>query len=313
VSEATHGAAPGPYAIGIDVGGTKIAGGIVNLTTGQVLARRQIATLPEQGGEAVLERALAIDSALHQAAAEHGLALQGTGLGVCELVDPHGNVTSSHTVAWGGLPIRERLAERGPAVVEADVRAHALAEAWYGAGQGYRLVVFVTVGTGISSCLVQDGRPLAGARGNALVLASSPLSFVCAVCGAAQHPILEEIASGPALSARYEQAGAPPGVRSETILAAARDGEPAAIEIVRSAGVALGASIGWLVNVLDPQIVIVGGGLGTAGGLYWENLVESARAHIWAPDSRTLPIVTAALGPEAGLVGAAAALNSTAR
>jgi glucokinase len=78
--------------------------------------------------------------------------------------------------------------------------------------------------------------------------------------------------------------------------------------VVGSAGAALGVSIGWLVNVLDPEAVIVGGGLGSAGGLYWDSMVASTRAHIWADTSRDLPIVPAALGPDAGMIGAAAAI-----
>jgi glucokinase len=200
------------------------------------------------------------------------------------------------------------MAIAGPAVIEADVRAHALAEARYGAGRPYKLFVFITVGTGISSCLVQDGQPFAGARGNALVLASSPLTTTCTTCGAVQHPILEEYAAGPALVARYVQATARQATGAQDVLAAAYAGDTAASAIVASAGAALGVSIGWLVNVLDPEAVIIGGGLGTAGGLYWEQLVASTRAHIWADGSRELPILMAALGPDAGLVGAAARL-----
>ncbi|HWQ15578.1 MAG TPA: ROK family protein [Roseiflexaceae bacterium] len=294
-------------AIGIDVGGTKIAGGVVDLAAGRVLARRAAPTRPERGGAAVLEDALALAYALRDAASGLGLTPRGVGVGVCELVDQAGNVTSGHTVAWAGLPVRARFAEVAPAVVEADVRAHALAEARYGAGQPFRLFAFVTVGTGISSCLVIDGRPFAGARGNALILASSPLSAVCERCGALNRPVLEEFAGGPGLVARYnEQAGAR-AQRAEEVLAAAAGGDVAAAEVVRSAGFALGVSLGWLVNVLDPEALIIGGGLGTAGGLYWDTLVDAARAHIWAGVARGLPIIPAALGPDAGLIGAAAA------
>jgi glucokinase len=79
-----------------------------------------------------------------------------------------------------------------------------------------------------------------------------------------------------------------------------------AIRVVETAGEALGVSVGWLVNVLDPEAVIVGGGLGLAGGLYWESFISSTRAHIWAEAARNLPVLPAALGAEAGLIGAAA-------
>jgi glucokinase len=289
------------------VGGTKIAAGIVALDSGKILEWRTIPTRPERGGVAVLDDVLALAEALYSLAGAHNVQVSGVGVGVAELVDRAGEVTSSHTIAWQGLPVRERLARVAPTVVEADVRAHALAEARYGAGRPYRLFAFVTVGTGISCCLVQDGRPYAGARGNALILASSPLTTVCTTCGSVLRPVLEEFASGPALVSRYNQVIGGHATRAEDVIAAADAGSAAAIEIVLTAGAALGVSVGWLVNVLDPQAVIVGGGLGLAGGLYWESFVAAVREHIWAAGSRDLPILMAKLGPDAGLVGAALA------
>src|SRR5262245_28415006 len=151
-------------AIGIDVGGTKIAGGVVALHTGEVLARRSIPTGAARGGAAVLDDALALADDLRARARELGVAVQGIGVGVPGLVDVEGNVTSGHAIAWRGAPVQERFSRLAPAAIESDVRAHALAEARFGAGRPFRLFVFVTVGTGISSCLVQDGRPYAGAR-----------------------------------------------------------------------------------------------------------------------------------------------------
>ena len=293
-------------AIGIDVGGTKIAAGLVDLADGRVLARRMVPTRAERGGAAVLDDALLLAEDLLAVGQNRDIVPQSIGVAVCELVDPQQHVTSAHTVAWHGLPIRERFAALLPAAVEADVRAHALAEARYGAGRGVPHYAFVSVGTGISSCLVIDGRPLAGARGNALVLASSPLTMRCDICGSVNRPILEEYAAGPALVARYTRAGGN-AERGEQVLAAAAAGDQLASEIVVTAAEALGMAIGWLANVTDPAAIIIGGGLGTAGGSYWEALVDAVRAHIWADDTRTLPIVMAALGRDAGIVGAACA------
>jgi glucokinase len=296
-----------PYAIGLDVGGTKIAGGVVALGSGEVLARRRILTHAGRGGEAVLADAIALGEALCADADGLGVGVYGIGVGVPELVDLTGAITSGHAIAWRGMPVRERFSRLGPSVIESDVRAHALAEARYGAGRPYRLFAFVTVGTGISCCLVQDGVPYAGAQGNALILASSPLTTACTTCGALLQPVLEDFASGPALVTRYNQIGAGRAVRGEDVLAAASAGDQAAIRVVATAGEALGASVGWLVNVLDPQALIVGGGLGTTGGLYWDSFVAATRAHIWADTSREIPMLMAALGPDAGLVGAAVA------
>jgi glucokinase len=292
--------------IGIDVGGTKIAGGLVELASGRVLLRRTAPTGGDRGGEAVLADALALAAGLIADSRAHGHQPAGIGVAVCELVNHAQQVTSGHAVAWNGLPVRERFGALLPAVVEADVRAHALAEARYGAGRAMRQFAFVTVGTGISSCLVIDGRPHAGARGNALILASSPHTMRCDACGSVNRPILEEYAAGPALVARYVQAGGR-AERGEEVLAAAAAGDHAAVDVVESAAEALGVALGWLANVADPEGMIVGGGLGTAGGRYWDALIAATRAHIWADDTRTLPIVMAALGADAGIVGAACA------
>lgn len=295
------------YAIGIDVGGTKIAGGIVDLVTGQILARRVTPTLAHRGGQAVLDDTYALAHKLLLDAGAVGQVVSGIGLGVPELVDLAGAITSAYNFDWRTLPVQATLAELAPVVVEADVRAAALAEARFGAGRDYRLFCYVTVGTGISCCLVQARRPYAGAHGNALILASSPLTTTCMECGAELKPVLEEFASGPALVARYNAAVDHPLLDGKAVLAAVTLGDRTAANVVHSAGAALGVSVGWLVNVLDPEAIIVGGGLGSAEGLYWESFVESTREHIWSESHRNLPINHAALGPDAGVVGAAAA------
>lgn len=304
MSDATH-------ALALDVGGTKIAAAIVDLASGRLLQRRERPTLPRRGGPPVLDDAVAMGNELHAAARQRGLSLAGTGVAVCELVDLHGQVTSSHAVAWDGLPVAEAFAHLGPALVESDVRAHAWAEAAWGAGRGLRQFVFVTIGTGISSCLVLDGKPHAGARGNALVMASSPVTTLCPVCGNTHWQPVEEFAGGPALVARYEARKAAGTTSAEEVLAAAGAGDADAWAVVHTAGRELGASLGWLVNVLDPEVLILGGGLGSAEGLYWDSAVASAREHIWSPASRELPIVKAGLGPDAALAGAARALAMT--
>ena len=295
-------------AIGLDVGGTKIAAGLVAFPRGAVLARRTIPTLPSRAGEAVLSDALALAEALMGEAEQRNLQLLGIGVGVPELVDPDGNIASSHSLDWQDIPIQSEFSRLAPAIVESDVRAGALAEAKFGAGRPYRLFVYVTVGTGIASTLVQDGRTFAGARGNALVMASSPFTVECDVCGKALSPILEEIASGPALVGRYNLYSSLAAKRGEDVTEAAEKGDDAAVRVVRSAGEALGNSVGFLVNVMDPEAIVVGGGLGTSGGLYWDSFVASTRAHIWAESSRELPILAAEMGADSGLIGAAATL-----
>ncbi len=289
-------------AIGIDVGGTKIVAGVVT-RAGQLLFLRRLPTVPERGGEAVLRDVESISIELISSAEESGIKVEGIGLGLAELVDLKGNVTSCHTIKWKGWPIRERLSRIAPTVIESDVRAAALAEAIYGRGKEYGIFLYLTVGTGISCCLVSDKRPYAGAHGDALICASSPLTSNCEKCGATSRVILEEYASGPALVRRFSSEKFS---RAEEVIDAALDGDARAIEIVQSAGEALGVTTGFLVNTLDPEAVVVGGGLGRADGIYWDCFLRSTREHIWAEARRTLPIEHAALA-ENGVVGAAIA------
>jgi glucokinase len=297
------------HLIGLDVGGTKTVGGIVSLPSGDVLARRVIPTRPDRSGEAVLEDVVALARELCGEAAGLGIEIEGIGAGVAELVDRRGKVTSGQTIRWRGLAVREKLSELAPAVVESDVRAAALAEATLGAGRPFRLFVYVTVGTGISCCLVQEGRPYAGARGGALVFASSPLTTTCTECGAELRPVLEDFASGPALTRRFNQIAASRVENCEAVLAAGEAGDRTAAEVIRTGAEALGVGVAWLVNTLDPEAVIVGGGLGVAGGAYWEHFAAATRRHIWAEAALGLSLQRASLGADAGLIGAACAFR----
>ena len=292
--------------IGLDVGGTKTAAGVVLFPGGRVVCRKVIPTNPKRPGESVLREILDLSKELVLEASTLGYDVRGIGLGVAELVDSDGNIASSQTIDWIGLPVLSAFAEVAPVVIDSDVRAAALAEALLGIGKTFGEFVYVTVGTGISCCLVQDGKPHCGAHGNALVMGTAPLSMTCPECGVRSHPVLEEFASGPALRRRYSEAtqvAIPAGVEVTDL---AEGGDLHAVEVVRTAGEALGVNVAFLVNILDPEAVIVGGGLGLDKRLYWQSMVESARSHIWADSSKRVPILRAQLSGDAGLVGAAA-------
>ena len=300
-------------AIGIDIGGTKIAAGVVLWPSGAIACRRTVPTLPKRGGKAVLETTRALASELKTQARASNITIQGIGVGVPELVDQHGNLGSHQTIDWRRTPVQRSLSKIAPARVESDVRAAALGEAIFGAGKNCGLFTYVTVGTGISYCLMQDGRPLRGARGNAITFASSPLTHACESCGAISRPILEEFASGPALVSRYkkeQRSKATPlsNITCADIFRRAKAGDRVAKYVLESAGHSLGVNVAFLVNVLDPEMIVVGGGVGLAGGVYWTAFLRSCREHIYADNARSLPIVRARLGTDAGVVGAAASI-----
>jgi glucokinase len=287
-------------ALGIDVGGTKIAAGIVDTAKGEIIARETIATRAARGGATILAETVAL---ARRIIGNHHV--ESIGVGVPQLVDNEGRIRSAYNFNWMNEPVAESLSQLAPTTIESDVRAAARAEARFGAGCGHRQFVYLTIGTGISHCLVLDGTPYAGANGFAIHCASSALRVVCSTCGHVETPVLEQIASGPGLTAAYERRTGWRVEDARGVLAAAARGDATAIEVVSSSADQLGALVGLIVNMLDPAAVIVGGGLGLASGLYWERLIAATRAHIWAESCRDLPIVPAALGADAGIIGAA--------
>jgi glucokinase len=262
-------------AIGIDVGGTKIAAGLVDTRTGECEARFERVTRPERDALVVL--ADCVGMAQRLAAGQGDVPI---GIGVCELVDREGHTQSAQTLDWRAVDIAGAFAEIGPAVVESDVRAAAVAEARFGGGRGVEELLYVTVGTGISCCLVLDGNAYPGARGNAICFGAPPV---------------EDAASGLAIAAAGGRAWA-----EEVFADASLD------HVVEAAAAALGAGLAWLVNAVDPGTVVIGGGLGLVDR-YRELAVAAMRPMIFADNSRDLPVVPAELGADAGVIGAALA------
>jgi glucokinase len=298
------------YAIGVDIGGTKCAAGLVRLDEGRVTARRELATRPERGGMAVLNDVITLVESLQQEAKQLSVQPSSVGIGICELVSRDGRVLSEATVRWQEPSIYEKLSAISlPVQIDADVRAGARAEALYGAGRDCHSFVYVTVGTGISACLVFDSEPYAGARGLTGTFASSN-GLIPGTSGQLHAgPPLESFASGPALAARFAEARPAFQGAATEVLRLAASGDSHARNIVASAGTALGAAIAGLVNILDPETVVIGGGLGLAAGLYRESVEIALRGHVWSELHRDLKIMSAQLGNDAGIVGAAALGN----
>ncbi len=285
-------------AIGIDIGGTKIAAGVVDLASGHVEIALNVPSPVAHGGEAVLAACLGLARDLD---ADAGLAI---GIGVPELVSHEGQIQSAFQFDWRDTDVQSAFTGRDVSI-ESDVRAAARAESTFGAGAGAASMLYVSVGTGISSTFVLDRTPWSGARGNALVLSSGELAMIDPETGAIVRSVLEEWASGPALVSTYERMGGQPGMATLDVLKLASHGDPIASRSVERAAEALGSAVGQAVNILDPELVVVGGGLGLAGGTWWDGVVASARHSIWSDLTRELPIVPARLGLDAGVVGAA--------
>ncbi|MFO1540083.1 MAG: ROK family protein [Chloroflexota bacterium] len=280
---------------GIDVGGTKVAGALVD-TDGRVVARVRRSALVGARGDPGLRVTRAVAEALLARAAALGLVVEGIGAGFPEYVTPDGRLTSHEVLAWRTQPTA-LLADLGPVSVGSDVRCAALAEARLGAGRGVGSFLYVSLGTGISSTLVLGGSPWAGARGEAIALGELPLA-------GEPGARLEPFASGEGIRRRDAVLrGSDPG-SARAVVAAARAGDPMAHAVVTSAGAATGAALATLVRLLDPALVVLGGGLAGAGDP-WRGALRAALRAGLAGRPHPPRLRRAALGRDAGSVGAA--------
>ena len=237
-------------ALGVDVGGTKIAAARVDVERGTVLGSRRRSTAPERGPDAVLADCRAL-------VAQMADDVTAVGLAVCELVDPCGRLRSAETVDWREIDLFATFDW-----VESDVRAAALAEARFGAGRDQADFLYVSVGSGISHCLMVDGQPRLGVRGSAIGTGA---------------PLVETWSGGLALARRSGHATA------EEALA-----DPSAAEIVEDGARRLGLALAALVNALDPGALIIGGGLGLHDA-YRERVEAALRPAVYDRDARELP------------------------
>jgi len=306
--------------LAIDIGGTKIAAGVVE-PGGRLASWAQTET--PRGMEAEqLWRTLDVlcTNLLAEQRTDPGDGLAGVGCGCGGPLDwPVGRVSPLNIPAWRSFPLRERLQERFggiPVRLHNDAICMAVGEHWRGAGRGRRNMLGMVVSTGVGGGLVLDGRLINGATGNAGHIGHvvvDPAGPFC-VCGG--RGCLEAIARGPALVAWAQGEGWRPG----QVLATAKDladdaaqGHPIGVAAMRRAGGALGIAIASAVQLCDVEVVSIGGGLAQAGPLLFEPLEEALRTHAGLDYARDVPVVAATLGQSAGLIGAAALIFASDR
>ncbi len=305
-------------ACGIDVGGTKIAAGVVD-RDGQILAHATVES-PAEHIEAIEDAIVGLVSDLR---AEH--AIEAVGVGAAGYVDAsRATVLFAPNLAWRDVNLRAELEPRLelPVVIENDANAAAWGEFTYGAGHDVDDLLLVTVGTGVGGGVVLDGELYRGAFGVAGEVGHLRVVPDGQLCGCGKHGCLEQYASGTALvrnaraaaaggghaaDALVERAGGDPhSIDGPMITQAAQEGDAFAIEQLANLGRWLGEGIAALATVLDPAAVAVGGGVGDAGDLLLDPLREAFARHLSGLPYRPLAEVRpATLGNRAGLIGAA--------
>ena len=292
--------------IAVDVGGTKIACGLVRYRrAGEppvVVDAGSTPTCAQEGGDAVLERIVALVRDTAARAGARGEALAGIGVGTAGRVDVRdGSIAYANEImpGWTGRPVAARLRDEFgmPVAVLGDVQAHALGETRWGAARGAGTCIVMAPGTGLGGGIVVDGRIVRGAHGFAGEIGATPNTL------AAGDGDLESVASGSGIEARY---AALTGERlcGADISARARAGEASARAVVENAGRALGIALAGWANMLDPDMAVVSGSVVKAGPI-WRDALQAAYAE-HAPDVLAdLAIADASLGDAAPLVGAA--------
>ncbi len=286
-------------AIGVDVGGTKLAAGLVG-KAGDLRARSERPT-PVSSQEALLA---ALDEVVEELLAQGPVA--AIGLGIPSTIDQRtGQVVASVHIPLGGLDLRTRVRERFgiPVAVDNDGNAAALAEWAIGAGRGSQHMIMITLGTGIGGGLILGGRPYRGAVGAGAELGHMVIQVDGPPCeGSCRgRGHFEALASGRAANARAHELGL---ADAHALVEAAAAGDKPARDALTQLGRMLGAGLGGLVNIFNPELIVIGGGFGAAGDLLFDPAREALAREALAPGRDVVRIVPAALGPRAGLVGA---------
>lgn len=318
-------AAQAGYALGIDVGGTKIYAGVVDLANGQVLSTGRKRTHPERGADFFAQRMQDVAAAaLDGAKLPNGAQLVGIGIGLAGQVDrARGLLLGAPNLAAGvvDMPIRDLLSKRFslPVVIGNDVEIGAYGEQHYGAGRGCDDFACVFVGTGVGGALVVGGQLRRGATGTAGEIGHTVVMYDGRICGCGGRGHLEAYASRTAIT-RVLLAELAHGrksllrdlhnpddrmVRSKVLAKCEQEGDALVLETLREAGDYLGAGLGSLANLVNPARIIIGGGLIDATRTVFERAKQKAHDAALPVPGRELDVARTKLGDDSGIIGAA--------
>lgn len=285
----------------IDIGGTKIAGALIEPDY-QIIAEAMIATRTAEGGPAIVEQVVALVATLQE---QSGISATVLGISAGGQIDAAGDIVGGTDMIpnWVGYPLRSTIAAQAklPTMMLNDGHAAALAESQLGAGQGQPSMLCVVVGTGIGGGLVIDGQLHHGHHG----LAGSVGQLKVTQDGRRYLP-LEKVVSGPALVAAYNARVADHErvISGQTIAERVQGGDEIATAVVAKFGWWLGLGLSHALHVYDAACVVVGGSVAQLGEPFFTSVRQSLQEHGHASVAAT-PIYPAALGPKAGLYGAA--------
>lgn len=301
--------------IGVDVGGTKIAAWLCDAAFVSLAERiyptpasaKPLSNIPitaeteGEGRNALISAIIHVCKELQDEASHHNLVVSAIGIGSAGQIDTRSGIVldaNENLVGWRGTPLA-RLVEEAlhiPVFVENDVRAMALAECTLGAGKDYEHVLCITVGTGIGGAIVLNRQVWHGEH-----FSAGEIGYLYAT---PDHTI-EEIASGAALERHYQAQTHNPEMKSlQTIAQQATNGDEIARDVIERGARLLGNVLAPVIALLDPQAVVVGGGMTEMDTLWWQPFVQTIQQFRLASVQQT-PLLKATFGTRAGMIGAA--------
>jgi glucokinase len=309
------------YVVGIDLGGTNIVVGTLAEDGSELLGLVSEPTLPEQGGDAVIARIVKLARA--SMAQAKGKEIVGVGIGSPGPLDTKkGIVILTPNLGWINMPLRDRIAEgvKLPTVLDNDANCAIYGEWWRGAARGVEDVIGLTIGTGIGGGIVLGGKIYHGASDAAGEIGHMTIDANGRLCKCGNQGCIEAYASGPAIAARAVegiQAGAKSAlpqyvqgdlskITAQVVYEAANDGDGYALEVVHETANLLGAAVASLVNIFNPNVVVICGGVTQAGDKLFGPLTAEVHRRAFKPAWEVCRIVPGTLPGTAGVYGAAA-------
>jgi glucokinase len=314
--------------IGVDLGGTNIVVGGIPEDGSTVYALASEHTPVQQGAEAVVGVIVdlirrCVEGTQREAPGEE---VVGVGIGAPGPLDTkQGVVHFAPNLAWRDMPLRDRIADgvRLPSTLDNDANCAVLGEWWRGAAQGGRIVVGLTIGTGIGGGIVLDGQLFHGVSDVAAEIGHTSIDLNGRRCKCGNSGCIEAYASGPAIAARAVEgleAGATSrlaeyvqgnlsAIDAQVVYHAAKDGDAFAREVVRDTARFLGSTVANMINILNPDVVVICGGVTLAGEQLFAPLREEVRRRAFKPAVTACRIVPGSLPGTAGVYGAAAAFK----
>jgi glucokinase len=306
--------------IGIDIGGTKILTALVD-ERGRIITRERIATTQNGPSADVAAMARSVDAVLKGAGLRRE-DIAAIGAGAPGPLDPDRGIVYEppNLAGWIEVPLASLLQQATslPTYVENDANAAAVGEAWVGAGVGVKDLIFIIMGTGIGGGIILGGQLHQGVTGTAGEIGHITIDMDGPLCGCGRYGHLEALASGKAIARMAMEAlragerstlatmGTPEQISAKDVARAAENGDALARDIYRRAGEAMGIAIASVVNLLNPEMVIIGGGVARAGDLVFDPIRRTVKTQAFARPAAAVRIVPSALGDDAGVIGAAA-------